>query len=75
MFNNEDLPTLDRPMKANSGSDSSGHEPRSGALQSKMADEMFTMATYRPLSQQICLTDTPIFWLGMMPVGKSPFLR
>ena len=44
MFSSEDLPTLDRPMKANSGSDSSGHESRSGALRSKMADEMFTIA-------------------------------
>src|ERR1039457_4301525 len=42
-FSNDDLPTFERPMKANSGSDSSGHEARSGALQSKMADEMFTM--------------------------------
>ena len=32
-FSNDDLPTLDRPMKANSGSDSSGHESKSGALQ------------------------------------------
>jgi hypothetical protein len=30
-------------MKANSGNDSSGHESKSGALRSKMADEMFTM--------------------------------
>jgi hypothetical protein len=34
-------------MKANSGSDSSGHESKSGALQSKMADEMFTVKTSR----------------------------
>ena len=39
----DDLPTFERPMKANSGNDSSGHESRSGALRSKMADEMFTM--------------------------------
>src|ERR1044071_8868710 len=43
MFSNDDLPTFERPMNANSGNDSSGHESRSGALQSKMADEMFTM--------------------------------
>jgi hypothetical protein len=30
-------------MKANSGSDPSGHESRSGALQSNMADEMSMM--------------------------------
>jgi hypothetical protein len=35
-------------MKANSGSDSSGHESRSGALQSKMADEMFTFGNLLP---------------------------
>src|SRR5579863_8637808 len=40
MFSREDLPTLERPMKANSGSDSSGQDSRSGALRSKMADEM-----------------------------------
>src|SRR6185369_14232389 len=43
MFSSEDLPTFERPIKANSGSDSSGHESKSGALQSKMADAMFTM--------------------------------
>jgi hypothetical protein len=43
MFSSDDLPTFERPMKANSGNDSSGHESRSGALRSKMADEMFTM--------------------------------
>src|SRR5450432_4712331 len=43
MFSNDDLPTFERPMKANSGNDSSGHESKSGALRSKMADEMFTM--------------------------------
>ena len=42
MFSREDLPTFERPMKANSGSDSSGHESRSGALRSKMADVIFT---------------------------------
>ena len=45
MFSSEDLPTLERPMKANSGSDSSGQESKSGALQSKMADEIFTIET------------------------------
>src|ERR1035441_9151069 len=48
-FSSEDLPTFERPMKANSGSASSGHESRSGALQSKMADEMFTMK-YQPVT-------------------------
>ena len=55
MFSSEDLPTLDRPMKANSGSDSSGHESRSGELQSKMADEISMLENCRPLSQQIRL--------------------
>jgi len=32
-FSNEDLPTFERPMKANSGRDSSGQAVRSGALQ------------------------------------------
>src|SRR3954451_9665785 len=41
-FSSEDLPTFERPMKANSGSDSSGQESKCGALRSKMADEMFT---------------------------------
>src|SRR5579862_976938 len=63
VFNNDDLPTLDRPMKANSGSDSSGHESRSGALQSKMADEMCMIGNLSPWSQQIGRTDTPIFRL------------
>jgi phosphoribosylformylglycinamidine synthase PurS subunit len=49
MFSSDDLPTFERPMKANSGSDSSGHESRPGALQSKMADEMFTMETSQPI--------------------------
>src|SRR6187455_3092750 len=60
MFSNEDLPTFERPMKANSGSDSSGHESRSGALQSKMADEMFIIANEQGLSQPIRPTDTTI---------------
>jgi hypothetical protein len=38
-------------MKANSGNDSSGHASKSGALRSKMADEMFTMETVWPVSQ------------------------
>jgi hypothetical protein len=53
MFSSEDLPTFERPMKANSGSDSSGHESKSGALQSKMADEMFTMENSPPTVAQI----------------------
>jgi hypothetical protein len=32
MFSKDDLPTLERPMKANSGNDSSGHESKSGEL-------------------------------------------
>jgi hypothetical protein len=51
----EDLPTLDRPIKANSGRDSSGHESRSGALQSKMADEMFTIG-----NQQTTVAASPL---------------
>ncbi len=35
-------------MKANSGNDSSGHESKSGELQSKMADEIFTLKTFCP---------------------------
>jgi hypothetical protein len=73
MFNSEDLPTFERPMKANSGSDSSGHESRSGALQSKMADEIFTMENPRPIVAQIHWIDTRIVrkravqsvWLNM----------
>src|ERR1035441_3569211 len=60
MFSSEDLPTLDRPMKANSGSDSSGHESRSGALQSKMADEISMLGDLPPLSQQTGFGDTTI---------------
>jgi hypothetical protein len=52
MFSSEDLPTFERPMKANSGSDSSGHDSKSGALQSKMADEIFTMENHSPLSHK-----------------------
>src|SRR5882724_8000695 len=47
-FSNDDLPTFERPMKANSGNDSSGHDSRSGALQSKMADEICTMVKLTP---------------------------
>jgi hypothetical protein len=62
MFNNDDLPTFERPMKANSGNDSSGHESKSGALQLKMADEMFTME--KPISHcrsKSALAIQPIF--------------
>src|SRR5476649_2717381 len=37
----DDLPTLDRPMKANSGSGDFGHDFRSGALTLKTADLIF----------------------------------
>src|SRR5512140_3669856 len=60
MFSSEDLPTFERPMKANSGRDSSGHESKSGALQSKMAEEMFTMENPQPIVAQIQRTDTHI---------------
>jgi len=43
VFSSDDLPTLERPMKANSGNDSSGHADKSGALPTKMADGIFTM--------------------------------
>jgi hypothetical protein len=39
---------------------SSGHESESGALQSKMADEMFTMENPRPTVAQIQRTETHI---------------
>jgi len=42
-FSKEDFPTFERPMKANSGSDSSGHASKFGALQSNMADEICTI--------------------------------
>jgi hypothetical protein len=48
MFSSDDLPELERPIKANSGNDSSGQEARSGALRLKMADEMFTIKNDRP---------------------------
>jgi hypothetical protein len=60
MFSSEDLPTFERPMKANYGSDSSGHESKSGALQSKMADEMFTMEDPQPSVAQIHRIETHI---------------
>jgi hypothetical protein len=47
-------------MKANSGSDSSGHESKSGALQSKMADEMFTMESSHSSLAQIVRIETHI---------------
>jgi hypothetical protein len=47
-------------MKANSGSDSSGYESESGALQSKMADEMFTMENPPPSVAQIVRIETYI---------------
>src|SRR5665213_4307721 len=61
IFSSDDVPTFERPMKANSGNDSSGHESKSGALRSKMADEMFTMKTDWPLSQQMRFGDTTNF--------------
>jgi hypothetical protein len=60
MLSSEDLPTFERPMKANSGSDSSGYESESGALQSKMADEMFTMENSHPTVAQIERIETLI---------------
>jgi hypothetical protein len=41
MLIREDLPTLDRPMKANSGRADGGHDFRSGALMAKVADLIF----------------------------------
>src|ERR1051326_1855745 len=52
-FSREDLPTFERPMKANSGNDSSGHEFKSGALRSKIADEMFTIENAQSIVAQI----------------------
>jgi hypothetical protein len=66
-FNNDDLPTFERPMKANSGRDSSGHASRSGALHSKMADEI-CMIKLDALSQQIRAADTTIF------KARKPFM-
>jgi hypothetical protein len=53
-------------MKANSGSDSSGHESKSGALQSKMADEIFTMENSQPIVAQIHRIDTHIVRKGVV---------
>src|ERR1017187_1139301 len=64
MFSSEDLPTFERPMKANSGRDSSGHESRSGALQSKMADEMFTFGNLPSIVAANRLNDTTNFKCG-----------
>src|SRR6266478_2765579 len=66
-FRSEDLPTFERPMKANSGSDSSGHEFKSGALQSKTADEMFTMESPQPIVAQIHRIGTYISRKLMQP--------
>jgi hypothetical protein len=60
VFNSEDLSTFERPMKANSGSDSSGHESKSGALQSKITDETFTMENPHLTVAQIQRTETHI---------------
>ncbi len=46
----EDLPTLDRPMKANSGNAQFGHDARVGALVSKTADLIFIRMRIRPLN-------------------------
>ena len=51
-------------MKANSGSDSSGHDSRLDALHSKMADEMFMAKKARTLSQLNRGTETPNFTLA-----------
>src|ERR1700691_3331882 len=71
MFSSEDLPTFERPMKANSGSDSSGHESKSGALQSKMADDIFTMENPWPIIAQVHRIDTRIV---RKPVVQSAWL-
>jgi hypothetical protein len=56
-FSKEDLPTFERPMKANSGNASSGHESKSGALHSKIADEMSMMKFDPQLSQKNQVAD------------------
>jgi len=71
MFSNDDLPTFERPMKANSGNDSSGHDSKSGALRSKMADEMFTIKTVLVLSHQISLGDTTNFPIAAVNTPQS----
>jgi uncharacterized protein (DUF1778 family) len=65
-------------MKANSGSDSSGHESKSGALQSKMADEMFTMERSQPIVAHIHRLDNLVTkWhpVGMEHVLEEPRKR
>lgn len=42
----EDLPTLDRPMKANSGRVDSGQLSKSGELVSKVADWICTSVSW-----------------------------
>src|ERR1041385_4271414 len=77
-FRREDLPTLERPMKANSGSDSSGHEFKSGALQSKMADEMFTMENAQSIVAQINGNGTRLTgkrWTGPQAAGFGASVR
>jgi hypothetical protein len=38
MLSSDDLPTFERPMKAHSGIMTGGHDSKSGALISKVAD-------------------------------------
>jgi hypothetical protein len=75
MFNSDDLPTFERPMKANSGNDSSGHESKSGALHSKMADEISMVKIDSRLSQQIYFADTTIFKTSAPPLFQFTDLR
>jgi hypothetical protein len=60
MFRSEDLPTFERPIKANSGSDSSGQELESAALQKNVADEIFTLINARLIVAQIERAETYI---------------
>jgi hypothetical protein len=60
MFRSDDLPTFDRPIKANSGSDSSGQELESAALQKNVADEIFTLINARLIVAQIEPAETYI---------------
>ena len=71
-FSSEDLPTLERPMKANSGNDSSGHAAKSGALRSKMADEMFTMKTQQPIIAANVPNRYNQFHEGSLPGARLP---
>src|ERR1017187_117520 len=73
MFSSEDLPTFERPMKANSGSDSSGHDSKSSALQSKMADEMFTIERSQPIVAHIHRIDTGIIRKGAVSPDFTGF--